>query len=383
MVSTTNTPLKQCVVASQRLGSDPFLVLYGGGNSSAKADSTVYVKASGHDMGTITAEGFAPLDRDAVVSMLEQDRMSDGDLVAGLRKLLLDPKSSNPSIETPLHALVPYASVLHTHADAIVTLTNTVESDRLIESVLGSRVAVVPYCMPGFALAKYVQSMIETVNIHDLEGIVLKHHGLFTFGPTAEVALDRHLRLVDRASAWIARATGVQYTEDPEELTVDNDSSQRLTALRTNLDESFGGEFVLDAVTSPSIAAFVARPDLDEITQRGPTTLEHVIRTKRVPLVDGDITRFAKRYRAYFDRHRPRYKDPLVMLEPYPCVALDPDFGICGIGRTAQQARAARTIYRHTARIIEAAESLGGYRSISEADAFDIEYWELEQAKLR
>lgn len=383
MTASGIVPLDECVDASRRLGSDPFLVLFGGGNSSAKHHSTLYVKASGHDMGTITAKGFAPLKRDSVVSMLTQDSMSDGELVSKLRALLLDPEASNPSIETPLHALLPHESVLHTHADAIVTLTNTVGSDQLIADVLGSRVAVVPYCMPGFELAKHIQGMIASVDLDELDGIVLKHHGLFTFGPTAEVALDRHLSLIDRAAAWIENATGVRYLADPDEAPVTIDHSPALADLHAQLTVTFGGEFAVDAVDSPQIAAFLARDDLDTITQQGPTTLEHVIRTKRVPLIDRDLDGFAESYRAYFERHRMRHEAPLMMVEPYPCVALDPDAGIVGIGRTAQQARAARTIYRHTARIIEAAEALGGYRSISEEDAFDIEYWELEQAKLR
>lgn len=379
--------LHECVEVSRELGADPFLVLYGGGNSSGTQDGVVYVKASGHDMGAIGPDGFAPLPRDGVVSLLDVESMSDGELVARLRDLLLDPAASSPSIETPLHALLPHESVLHSHADAIVTLTNTVDAEQVVRDALGPHVLLVPYCMPGFELAQWIRRALPTLDLDALDGIVLQHHGLVVFGDSAREAKQQHDDIVGRASEWIRSRTSVEFTKDDAERPVSVESSPALRALINELEGVFGGAsggaLVVDAITSPQIERFLTRPDLPRITQQGPTTLEHVIRTKRVPMLGAATADFARAYEHYFARHSARSDETLTMLEALPRVSLLEGVGLVGIGRTPAEALAARTIYRHTIRIIEAAEALGGYRSISEADAFDIEYWELEQAKLR
>ncbi|WP_159622065.1 class II aldolase/adducin family protein [Ruania rhizosphaerae] len=375
--------LEQCIHASRRLGSDPYLVLYGGGNSSATSDGVVRVKASGHDMGTIGPGGFAPLRRQDVLDLLSAPTMSDADLLQRLRAALLDPAAPTPSIETPLHALLPQESVLHTHADAIVTLTNSEHAAENIRSALGKRVLVLPYLMPGFTLAQAIRELMEQTDLTAFEGIVLTHHGLITFGDDAASAYRRHLDLVERASAWITERTGIRFVDDEDETVLTTGDSARMDRLVGRLEDEIGGSFTAEAVRSPEIDAFLARADLAEVTGRGPSTLEHVIRTKRTPLLGEDVAGFAAQYTDYFQRNRDRSDEQLTMLDPAPRVVLDPSFGIAGVGRTPEQAQAARVIYRHTIRIIEAAERLGGYRTISEADAFDIEYWELEQAKLR
>ena len=369
----------ECIIASRLLGQDPFLVLYGGGNISAKNDATVWVKASGHDMGTITPEGLAPLEREQLHQMLRKDAMSDSDMVAGYRSALRDSSHGTPSIETLLHNHLPAQYVLHTHADAIVTLTDTADGGDLVVQALGAGVRVLPYCFPGFALAKLIEA--EIYNPRDLEGIVLTHHGLFTMDDDAAEAYRKHQVLVERAEAFIRKRTGVSFVDDPNE-SITTESAE-LSHLRDRLVSTYGGEFHLVQRSSPAISKFFAIPGFPEITQRGPTTLEHVIRTKRVPAFLEDLEAYGQRYGEYFAALKVGHPEDLIMLDASPRVVLDVSLGIVGVGRSASEAAIAADVYRHTVRVITAAEALGGYSPVSPQQAFDIEYWELEQAKLR
>lgn len=368
-----------CIYASRLLGQDPFLVLYGGGNISVKNDHTVWVKASGHEMGAITPEGLAPLDRHKLDRMLEQHAMSDSDMVAGYRDALRDQGFATPSIETLLHNYLPSRFVLHTHADAIVALTNTVAGSTMLTEALGDRVRVLPYCFPGFVLAQLVAREIK--NPLELDGIVLTHHGLFTLDDDGALAYRKHQSLVERAESFIREATGVTFVDDPDE-TITTDSPE-LRALHERLSETYGGEFFLTQRSSRSISNFFELPNFPEISQRGPTTLEHVIRTKRVPALLEELESYGDAYGAYFSAMRSDYAENLIMLDPSPRVVLDASLGIVGVGRSASEAAIAADVYRHTIRVITVAEALGGYRTVSAQQAFDIEYWELEQAKLR
>jgi rhamnose utilization protein RhaD (predicted bifunctional aldolase and dehydrogenase) len=369
----------KCMITSRLLGQDPFLVLYGGGNISAKNDATVWVKASGHDMGTMTPEGLAPLEREQLHRMLRKHAMSDSNMVAGYRSALRDSGYGTPSIETLLHNYLPAHYVLHTHADAIVTLTDTADGGGLVVQALGAGVRVLPYCFPGFVLAKLIEAEID--NPRELEGIVLAHHGLFTMDDDAAEAYRKHQVLVERAEAFIQERTGVSFVEDPNE-SVTTESAE-LSHLRDRLVSAYGGEFHLVQRSSPAISKFFEIPGFPEITQRGPTTLEHVIHTKRVPAFLHNVEAYGRLYREYFAALKVGYPEDLIMLDESPRVVLDVSLGIVGVGRSASGAAIAADVYRHTVRVITAAEALGGYTPVSPQQAFDIEYWELEQAKLR
>ncbi len=373
-------PLAQCIRASRLLGGDPYLVLHGGGNISVKDEETIFVKASGHDMATMTPAGLAPLDRSVLAEMFREPSMADGEMMAGFRRALRDDSFPNPSIETLLHNFLAPPFVLHTHADAIVTLTNTVHGEALVREALGESVEVIPYCFPGFVLAKTVQGALDHPD--SLEGIVLVNHGLFTTGANAEDAYTKHHELVSLAETFITKRTGIAFKDDSRECKLGNDHPI-VAKVRARAKDRYGGEFFTHALSSPQIRMFSDHPAFPGIALRGPTTLEHVIRTKRVPALSSNLDSYGDEYRAYFESQRARHHDDLVMLDPSPRVVLDPEAGIIGLGRTASEAAIAAEVYRHTIRVILAAEALGGYRSIREADAFDIEYWELEQMKLR
>lgn len=375
--------LKELVEASRRIGADPDLVLHGGGNTSVKttvADvlgrpvEVLYVKGSGWDLATIEPAGFAPLRLDRLRELLTVAELSDRRMMNELRCALLDASAPDPSVETLLHALLPHPAVLHSHADAIITLTNTAAGADLVRDIYGERVVVVPYVMPGFRLARACAELYPATAHEGTVGMVLMNHGLFTFGDDPDEAYRQHVRLVDLAEEHLrAHAKVHKRQSEPDEAV----SPVELAAIRAELSAAAGAPMIVSRHPEP----FARRADLESVADRGPATPDHVIRTKRVPLVGRDVPGYAERYRRYFAEHAGDRE--LTMLDPAPRIVLDPWLGMLAAGRTAKDAGIARDIYTHTIRIIERAEALGGYRALPPADIFDVEYWELEQAKLR
>lgn len=383
-------PVGECVYCSRLIGSDSSLVLHGGGNSSVKApfaDITgrsipaLHVKGSGWDMGSIEPAGFAPLPLDRVRELVELDELSDPDMMRELAAARLDPTAPNPSVETLLHALLPHPAVLHSHADVIVNLTNLGDGEDVVRSIYGDRVVVVPYVMPGFDLAREVRRLWPEQSHGATVGMVLLNHGLFTFGDDSAEAYQRHVELIDLAERWLDEHAPRQEDDGPPLL---SPVAADLAALRRTISEVAGAPMIVSRHTDADVRRFVSRPDLEDLATRGPLTPDHVIRTKPVPMVGRDVERYAKQYRAYVDEHRHRARTELSELDPAPRIVLDPELGMLAVGRTVADARIAADIYHHTIPVLERAEDhLGGYRALPKADLFDMEYWSLEQAKLR
>ena len=381
-------PLGQCVYGSRLLGSQPSLVLHGGGNTSVKTTvedlfgdpvEVLHVKGSGYDLATITREGFTALRMDRLRAALRLDRLSDAQMMNELRCARLDAGAADPSVESLLHALLPYPAVQHSHADALIALTNQPDGTALVRKVFGDDVVIVPYVMPGFDLAKLCSvSFPREARPHTL-GLVLLNHGLFTFAATTEEAYRRHIELIGRAERFLAGhrpARPVVAQPPPAFAAVD------LARLRREISALAGTPMVVSRHDDAAIRAFVSRPDLASLARRGPLTPDHVIRTKRTPLVGRDVAGYAREYEDYFGTHRDRRDVPLTMLDPAPRVLLDPEFGLLSVGARAADADIAADVYTHTIEVIELAERVGTYRALPAADIFDVEYWELEQAKL-
>lgn len=376
--------LEQCVQATQRLGADSSLVLHGGGNSSVKTawhDVTgrdvdaIYVKGTGRDMATITADGFPPLRLERLRELLELGVLNDTQMVRELAAARLDPSAPQPSVEALLHAFLPFPAVLHTHADAIVTLTNTGDGEGLVRAVFGDRLVVIPYAMPGFDLAREVRRLWPRQAQDDTVGMVLLNHGLFTFGATSREAYEQHLELIRIARERVPERAAPDPPELPDVPLTD------LADLRRAISDAAGRPMIVRRQTDAAVRGFVARHDLASLATRGPLTPEHVIRTKRTPLVGRDVTGFAREYADYFAQHA---REGLTMLDPAPRVVLDPQLGMLVAGASVRDAQIAADVYHHTIPVLEAAEDeLGGYVGLPPERLFDVEYWELEQAKLR
>lgn len=383
--------LDECVVASRLLGADPSLVLHGGGNTSAKAAwvditgeviDTLYVKGSGWDLATIERAGFAPLPLTRLRALLALEALTDEEMVRELSAARLDPAAPQPSVEALLHAFLPHTSVLHSHADLILTLTNLHDGEDRVRSLYGDQVVYVPYVMPGFDLAREAAACWERDAHGGTVGMVLLNHGLFTFADTAAEAYRRHLELIAMAEEHLVDA--VPRREREAATSAPHVCVTELAELRRTLSEAAGRPMIVTRDTSPATMAFVARRDLADVATRGPVTPDHVIRTKRVPLVGRDVAAFVERYVRYFETNRHRSRTPVTMLDPAPRVVLDPDLGMLTAGVQAKDAAIAADIYRHTIDVITACEDrLGGWVPLPEHHLFDTEYWELEQAKLR
>ncbi|MEA5418109.1 bifunctional aldolase/short-chain dehydrogenase [Spirulina sp. CCNP1310] len=381
------TDLDLRVYSSRLLGQDPSLVLHGGGNTSVKVTETnivgeseeiLYVKGSGWDLATIEAAGFAPVRMAHLLKLAKLDRLSDPQMVNELKTQMTNASAPSPSVETILHAILPYKYVDHTHADAVVTVTNTANGWERIEEIYGDRLVIIPYVMPGFDLARLCAEKFTAEAGPQTLGMVLMNHGIFSFGATAKESYDRMIELVAMAETYLAQQGAIQsFTPG----TVSHqDTRQNLAQLRYDLSQTAGFPVILATHTTPKTLAFAQRGDLTTISQQGPATPDHVIRTKRLPLIGRDVAAYKSEYQAYFQTHA---QPGLTMLDPAPRVILDPEWGLCTVGRSVQAAAIVADIYDHTIDVISQATALGGYQALPAADLFAVEYWDLEQAKLR
>ncbi|MDE0318623.1 MAG: bifunctional aldolase/short-chain dehydrogenase [Acidimicrobiaceae bacterium] len=391
--------LGEITYGSRLVGADESLVLHGGGNTSIKGASTdawgepvptLWVKGSGWDLATIEPPGFAPLRLEPVRRLADLDELSDTEMVNQLRIHLLDASAPNPSVEAILHALLPQRAVLHSHADAVLALTNTADGDARVRDLWGDRVVVVPYVMPGFDLARVCAAEWQAQAYDGTEAMVLLNHGIFTFGESTRQAYDSMISLISEAEQCLAEA-GVPSFGEADTGTADDRSTRNISLeevetvaeLRAALSAAAGVPLLLRAVRDPRAEAFCTRDDVASAACRGPATPDHIIRTKQFPMVGRDVDAFVEGYRSYFDRNSADSSQAaLTMLDPAPRVVLDPQLGLRTAGRRAVDCDIAADIYLHTIDVIGAAETLGGYVALSEADLFDVEYWELEQAKL-
>lgn len=391
------------VYSSRLIGREPSLVLHGGGNTSVKTqlvDDTgqpvevLCVKGSGWDLGDIEPAGLPAVRLSTLTALRSLEAMSDEDMVNAQRTRLLDAGAPNPSVETLLHAFLPAKFIDHSHADAILACVDQPDAARICAALFGDRLALVPYVMPGFALAKLAA---EFADRHPkAEGLLLLQHGLFTWGASARESYERHVWAVDAAERYIGTWQQAQPPAVSQSTSVE--PARFYPELRGRIGEG-QRRYCFDMRSSDAIRRFVARDDLAAVSQRGPVTPDHVIRTKATPLlldlrerplgeyaneIERALTKFRTDYRGYFSRQseaRPGRK--IKALDADPRVILAPGAGVLiGVGSSPKAARVAADLYEHTIDVIAAAEAIGSYQALPESDLFDMEYWSLEQAKL-
>ena len=372
--SRHTTDLDLRVYTSNLLGQSDELVLHGGGNTSVKStvdgEEILYVKGSGWDLVSIKAEGFAPVKMATLLEMAKMKDLSDTDMVSGQKAAMTDKTAPNPSVEAILHALIPFKVVDHTHADAIVTISNSKNGQKLIDELFPDFL-IIPYVMPGFLLAQKIYEMTE----HDFDwdackGIILHNHGIFTFDDDAKKSYDKMIAAVTVAEVFLDENAKIELKEleskdfDLNDLTIDKFMHVNQTPLALN---------------------YASQENLRASVTRGVLTPEHILRTKRVPLVleDDDIEDALRHYIVDYETYFNAYKTDEIMLDPKPKYAVIKDFGIVTFGKTKKEADVINDVVEHTMRAVLRADKLGGYKSISIPDSFDMEYWELEQAKLK
>ncbi len=402
--------------SARLLGADPSLVLHGGGNTSVKAQKktllgetvdVVHVKGSGWDLATIEPAGHPAVRLAPLLACRALGSMSDEEMVNELRLDLLDASAPTPSVETLLHAYLPARFIDHTHADAVLALADQPDGERICREVYGAGLVWVPYVMPGFALAKRCADAFDAAVAGGATPtvIVLERHGVFTFGATAKESYESMIKVVTRAEQAIGdrRRTVSLHALSYDVARAAERAQAVLPRLRGALAKLAGEPFergpVLELRTGESVRQFLGRADAFDLAQIGCATPDHVIRTKPSALVvrdlryddlDGlaarferEIRAYADAYDAYFARMSAEKAVTRTKLDPFPRIVLLPGVGLCAIGKTREQASIAADVYEHTIDVMTCAADIGTYAPVGRGDLFDVEYWSLEQAKLK
>ncbi len=411
-------PLALRVYTSRLVGAEPDLVMHGGGNTSVKIVrpdvlgepvEAICVKGSGWDLDSIEPRGLPAMRLDGLRRLRALGSLSDEEMVNQQRTHLFDSTSPNPSVETLLHAFLPHRFIDHTHADAILALTNQPDGERLVREVLGDDVVIVPYVMPGFALAKLAAEAFE--RRPDARGMVLMKHGLFSFGDDARTSYERTIAMVDAAERFLAAKTAgrlpkpLAASEAESGLAAARRDAARIAPVLRGLLARPSGDpdrpwrrVILEHRATPEALALLGAPECEALSRRGPLTPDHVIRTKAEPLfvrldakapeavlretLSAAIEDFRRRYDAYFEKQVAAKGVSRTKLDPDPRVILVPGIGIFAAGKSRKDAAIAADLSEHTLRVKAQADALGRYEPLADGDLFDMEYWSLEQAKL-
>lgn len=378
------------VYTSRLLGNNEDLVMHGGGNTSVKIreknifgeeEDILYVKGSGWDLGTIETAGFAPVKLKALHQLADLDKLTDVEMVKYQRMAMTNPSAPNPSVEAILHAIIPYTFVDHTHADAVVTVTNTPGGKKRIQQIYGKNMMIIPYVMPGFILAKKIYEMTKGVDWDKLDGMILMNHGVFTFDHDPKASYEKMINIVAKSEKYLKKQ-GANPIKGRKKGKVDG---LQIAQIRNELSKIWKSPVLVKVNNSPAATAFSNLPNVKEITGRGPLTPDHIIRTKRTPVVIGDqpakdLAKYVKDYISYFKKNNTGEQ---TLLDQAPRWAVLPGKGTLAFGPTVKHTTIIEDISRHTQKAIYQSEHLGGWTALGKADLFEMEYWSLEQAKLK
>ena len=364
------------VYSCRLLGQDPTLVLHGGGNVSVKTTASdglndnlqvICVKGSGWDMGDIEPPGLPTMYLDRLLELRSVTSLSDENMAAYQRRSLLDPGSPNPSIETLMHAFLPHAFIDHTHATAVLSLTNQKNGEEIISSLYGTRVGIVPYVKPGFDLA-------------------IKACEIYASNP-AEQYLSKHGRkgIFPQSELPTTPASAAEVLPIVRGLLAQTTSEASKTV-------------ILDFRSNENILDFVNGVEVERYSQMGVMTPDHIIRIKNKPLVlappksdclddfrmssKQSLEAYKNHYHKYFVENDAKSEADNQELDATPCVVLIPGLGFVGVGNTAKAAKVAADLYENNITGITGAEAIGKYETISSSGLFEMEDWSLEQAKL-
>jgi rhamnulose-1-phosphate aldolase/alcohol dehydrogenase len=399
------------VYTSRLIGADPSLVLHGGGNTSLKTPvktvfgdeiTALFVKGSGCDLQAIEPAGFTALQLAPLARLRQLDDLSEAGMISQLRLSQLDAAAPSPSVETLLHAFLPYRYIDHSHANVVLCLSNQPAGDRLLREAVGEQVIILPYITPGFPLAKEVARVVEQ---HPAaRGIIVAKHGLFTFADDARTAYERHIEAVDACERFLAarqpqRLFTPRYTVEarPADLAARAAPILRgLLAEHTESEDIPYRRLLLDWRADDDVLAFVNSSQATTLASTGPLTPDHVIRTKPFalhvasPLWDDApqlrqqlaeaVAEFARRYEAYVSRHTDGTGN--ARSDPFPRVVFLPGAGVFCFGGTKTEARIAADITVQGLRVKAIAHAMGGYEPASTEHLYMMEHWSLQRAKL-
>jgi len=393
------------VYTTRLLGRNKELVLHGGGNTSVKTtvkdiDGKKYkvlcVKGSGWDMADIEPPGLPAVKLEPLLSLKNKKYLSDEDMVAYQKRNLIDIKSPNPSVETFLHAFLPFKYVDHTHADAVLNVTNRPGGLNFCKKIFGNKVSIVPYVMPGFMLAKKIHEIYsKNKNINCL---ILMNHGIFTFANDCKEAYDLMIQYVSKAERAVKKLKSKKLKQI-KKFSTKFTPHEIAPIIRGLLSENKDQKFVINYRTNNHLKYFINGKNVKTYTSKGTATPDHVIRVKPFPLIitpkkNSTIEEFKiasikafenyrKKYIKYFNINKKKTKEKKVMLDTSPRVVLVQNVGMFSVGKDLKSAKIAGDLTETNAKVITSVEETSTYKFIPEKDLFDVEYWSLEQAKIR
>ncbi len=391
--SFEHSDLAMRVYSSRLLGQSDDLVLHGGGNTSVKSSATnifgeeeqiLYVKGSGWDLKTIEEEGFSPARLATLQRLASLKSMTDTEMTRELKASMTDPGAPSPSVEAILHAIIPFKYVDHTHTDAVVAISNSPNGEEVLREIYEERVLILPYIMPGFVLAQQVYESTKDINWQNMEGIALLHHGLFTFSDSARNSYDKMIELVSQAEDYL-KAKDVFTCMATARYKPEAADYLDLARARQAACNQFGAPMLATWMTNPESVGFSCIEGIEDIATRGPVTPDHTLQTKRIPaILERDpvsgVEQFAADYLSYFNNNN---DGNLNCLDPAPRFAVWRDKGIIIFAGNVKKRRVISDIVEHTVKAIQWGEALGGWTTLTESQIFELEYWELEQAKLK
>ena len=407
--------------SARLLGSDPELVLHGGGNTSVKSTykdfhgnqiPILFIKGSGWDLGTIEPQGHPAVKLLPLQELRKIKQLSDEDMVSIQRQNLINPNSPNPSVEALLHAFLPHKFIDHTHSASILALANQPDSENLIKKIFGHRLAIIPYIKPGFDLAISASDIFEKTEKLSkdkgiiLEGMILINHGIFTFGNSAKESYERMISVVSEASNYLPRKINLNLDTNFKSIKKNNNLTKTLPLIRGLIGRyamKYGetNKWILDVRNNKNIEELLNHPELNSLVKRGVATPDHVIRTKSRPLLlqgktkeenfdlnkwfiksQKELEKYIKHYLFYFESNNKRVGNNKKLIDPIPRIILLPGLGLISCGKDKSSAKVNGDIAEAWIETLLSAESIGTFSPVGIEDTFDLEYWSLEQAKL-
>jgi len=388
------------VYTTRLLGRNKELVLHGGGNTSVKTtikdiDGKKYnvlcVKGSGWDMADIEPEGLPAVKLEPLIALKNKKYLSDEDMVSYQKRNLINIKAPNPSVETFLHAFLPFKFVDHTHADAVLNATNRPGGLNFCKKVFGNKVSIVPYVMPGFMLAKKINE-IYSIN-PNINCLILMNHGIFTFADDAKEAYDLMIKYVSQAERAINKLK-VKKIKQIKNFSTRFNAHEIAPIIRGLLSNNKDQKFVVNYRLNKHLKYFMNGKNVRSYSSKGTATPDHVIRVKPFPLIitpkkNSSIDEFKitakkafenyrKKYINYFNVNKNKVKGKKVMLDTSPRVVLVQNVGVFTIGKDLNAAKIAGDLTETNAKVIASVEETSAYKFIPEKDIFDVEYWSLE-----
>lgn len=398
--------VEELVYRSNLIGSDRSVCNWGGGNTSLKTVEkdfrgrdveVMWVKGSGSDLATMKAQHFTGLRLEDIRPLIERDEMPDEEMVAYLSHCMIDSKHPRASIETLLHAFLPFPHVDHTHPDAIISLCCADNGKEIAKEIYGDTFVWVPYIRPGFTLSKMIAEGVK--NNPNAQLVLMEKHGLVTWGETSEACYNQTIAMIQKAESYINeriqedRVFGGRQAETLPEEERKAILAEVMPVIRGAVSD--GKKMICTYDDGDDVLQFVNSKNAKELSQVGAACPDHLVHTKRVPLyvewapstgaaglkeaVRSGIEAYKEEYKAYFERNK---HEGDVMFEAAPRVILIPGIGMVNTGKSVAMAGVSGALYHRAIAVMKGATALGEFVSLNENESYNVEYWPLELYKL-